>query len=138
MNKKRKPESTKKLREQLDYYFQEFIRYRDNHTCITCGAKYLAGERGKLHAGHYISRTINSTRWDEENVNGQCASCNMKQSHCDIEVINEYTRQLKLKYGDDVIDRLMRKKHEILKINKTFLREQIEIYKQALEFKKGQ
>ena len=122
-----------KLKEKLDYVFQEYIRWRDDFTCITCGAKFPTGERKSFHAGHYISRYNNSTRWDEENVNGQCATCNMKQSHCDVQVIHNYSKALNLKYGDGTVERLFKKKNQVIKVNKVFLKENIELYTKALE-----
>lgn len=122
-----------KLIDKLDYVFQMCIRYRDNFTCITCGKKFPRGERTQLHAGHFISRGVYSTRWDEENVAAECASCNMKQSFPDVEIIHKFEQQLKLRYGDDVIDRLFEKKHKIFKLDKGWLQDTYEFYKKALE-----
>lgn len=122
-----------KLVKKLDDVFQMCIRYRDNFTCITCGKKFQRGERKDCHAGHYISRGVYSTRWDEENVNCQCAGCNLKQSLADVETIHNYERELKRKYGDDVIDRLFEKKHQVFKLNRVFLEENINFYTKALK-----
>ena len=122
-----------KLVKKLDDVFQMVVRYRDNFTCITCGRKFPIGERKDCHAGHFIGRGNYSTRWDEENVNCQCAGCNLKQSLADVEVITEYAKQLKLKYGEDVIDRLMRKKHTHFKLTRPWLEKQIEFYTKALK-----
>lgn len=122
-----------KLVKKLDDVFQTVIRYRDNFTCITCGAKFNKGEKTQLHAGHYISRGIYATRWDEENVNAQCAACNLKQSLADVETIHRYEQQLKLKYGADVIERLFQKKHEPFKLTRAFLEDNIKFYQDALE-----
>lgn len=122
-----------KLVKKLDDVFQMVIRYRDNFTCITCGRKFQSGERQQLHAGHYISRGVYSTRWDEENVNAQCAGCNLKQSLADVEVINRYTDALRLKYGYDVIDRLLQKKHEPFKLTRAFLEDNIKLYEETLK-----
>ena len=59
-------------------------------------------DEGDCHAGHYISRGVYSTRWDEENVNCQCAGCNLKQSLADVETIHTYERELKRKYGENI------------------------------------
>ena len=122
-----------KLVKKLDDVFQMCIRYRDYFTCITCGKKFPRGERKDCHAGHYISRGVYSTRWDEENVNCQCAGCNLKQSLADVETIHTYERELKRKYGDDVIDRLFEKKHQVFKLNRVFLEENIDFYTKALK-----
>lgn len=122
-----------KLIDKLDDAFQMVIRYRDNFTCITCGKKFPRGERTNLHAGHFISRGIYSTRWDEENVNAQCAGCNFRQSHGDVEVIHKYEHELKLKYGDDVVDRLFAKKHQTFKPSRPWLADQYKFYSEALK-----
>lgn len=129
----KKKSEIKKLKERLDDVFQMVIRYRDNFTCITCGAKFPKGERFNFHAGHYIGRGCNSTRWDEENVNGQCRNCNCRQSNKDAEIWYLYTKNLKLKYGDDVIDRLLAKKHQTFKLTRPWLEEQIKYYSDALK-----
>lgn len=126
-----------KLIKKLDDVFQMVIRYRDNFTCITCGRKFPKGEKTELHAGHYIGRGIYATRWDEENVNAQCAACNLKQSLADVEVIHRYEAALKLKYGDDVIDRLFQKKHAPFKVSRAFLEDNIKFYQNAMEVYKN-
>ena len=126
-----------KLVKKLDDVFQMCIRYRDNFTCITCGRKFPRGERTELHAGHYIGRGCYATRWDEENVNAQCAACNLKQSLADVETIHRYEVALKAKYGDDVIDRLFFKKHEPFKLSRAYLEDNIKLYQDALEVYKN-
>lgn len=122
-----------KLVKKLDDVFQMCIRYRDNFTCITCGRKFPKGERTQCHAGHYISRGIYSTRWDEENIAAQCQSCNLKQSLADVETIHKFEQQLKLRYGEDVIDRLFEKKHKVFKLNRVWLEDNIKFYSEALK-----
>lgn len=122
-----------KLVKKLDDVFQMCIRYRDNFTCITCGKKYPRGERTQCHAGHYISRGIYSTRWDEENVNCQCAGCNLKQSRGDAEVWHRYELSLEGKYGKGTVERLLQKKHEVFKLDRCWLEDNIKLYSDALE-----
>ena len=130
---KKKLVPLKKLITKLDDVFQMCIRYRDNFTCITCGKKFPRGERTHFHAGHYISRGVYATRWDETNVAGQCQSCNLKQSLADVEVIHRYEQELKLRYGSDVIDRLFAKKHAPFKLNRAWLEDNIKLYQEALD-----
>jgi hypothetical protein len=87
----------------------------------------------KLHAGHFVSRVIYATRWDEENVNAQCAGCNLKQSNTDVEVIHKYEVALEAKFGKGTVDRLLAKKHTIHKLNRCQLEADIEYYKQKLK-----
>lgn len=129
----KKKQSLKSLIKRLDDVFQKCIRYRDGFKCITCGKKFEVGNCTDLHAGHYISRKIYATRWDEENVNAQCAVCNLKQSLADVEVIHKYEQELTAKYGYGVLERLFKKKHETFKLSKVWLEEQIKLYSEALE-----
>ena len=122
-----------KLVKKLDDVFQMCIRYRDNFTCITCGKKYPRGERTQLHAGHYISRGIYATRWEEENVNAQCSGCNLKQSRGDAEVWHRYEKELEAKYGKGTVERLLQKKHEIFKLDRGWLEDNIKLYSEALK-----
>lgn len=122
-----------KLVKKLDDVFQMCIRYRDNFTCITCSKKFPSGERTQCHAGHYISRGIYSTRWDEENVNCQCAGCNLRQSRGDAEIWHKYEKELELKYGKGTVERLLQKKHEVFKLNRVWLEDNIKIYSEALK-----
>ena len=121
------------LVKKLDNAFQMYIRYRDNFKCITCDAQYPWGERTRLHAGHYVSRVIYATRWDEENVNAQCASCNFKQSNTDVEVIHKYEVALEAKFGKGTVERLLAKKHTIHKPNRAQLEADIEYYKNKVK-----
>ena len=75
-----KKPTIKALIKKADDAFQTMVRYRDNFRCITCGRQFPFGERTNLHAGHFVGRGNKSVRWDEENVNAQCAYCNMQQS----------------------------------------------------------
>ena len=125
--------SLKKLVKKLDDVFQMCIRYRDGFTCITCGKKFPVGERTYCHAGHFISRKHFSTRWDESNVACQCASCNLKQSFGDVETIHRYEMELKQRYGEDIIEELIRKSHQVNKLSRPYLEDMIEFYSKALE-----
>jgi 5-methylcytosine-specific restriction endonuclease McrA len=76
----KKPAKTdrQKLINKLDTSFSEFIRLRDSDhqgvcKCVTCGDfKHFT----QMDAGHFITRDNMATRWEEENVNAQCQSCN--------------------------------------------------------------
>ena len=78
MPSSKKPTRTK-LVKKLDAVFSEYIRrrYADRNglaQCVTCHKK---DHWKKLQAGHFISRKHYSTRWDEINVQVQCAGCNV-------------------------------------------------------------
>jgi 5-methylcytosine-specific restriction endonuclease McrA len=76
----KKPAKTnhQKVVNKLDASFSEFVRLRDSDKngickCITCGNFKHWQE---MDAGHFITRDNMATRWEEENVNAQCQSCN--------------------------------------------------------------
>lgn len=122
-----------KLVKKLDDVFQTVIRYRDDFTCITCGRKFPRGERTQLHAGHFVSRGVFATRWDEENVNAQCAGCNFKQSLGDVEVIHRYENALDWKFGKGTVERLLERKHKSFKPSRAWLEDNISFYTQSLK-----
>lgn len=122
-----------KLVKKLDDVFQKWVRYRDDFTCCTCGRKFPKGETTQLHAGHYISRGVYATRWNVENVNAQCAGCNLRQSLADVEVIHTYEVYLKAKYGNGIIDELLTLKHRPYKLNRAELENLIHYYTEKLD-----
>lgn len=87
--------------------FSKFIRQREINehgltTCFTCGA---VNEWHQFHAGHYIPKSISlSLRFDERNVNIQCAGCNtFKHGN-----LTQYALALKRKYGENILEDLDR------------------------------
>lgn len=92
------------LRKKLDKFFSLYIRLRDlEKGCISCGKRKLMGKA--WHAGHYFPRSEKylNLYFDEKNVNGQCAYCNIflegNKEH--------YRRGLLSRYGPGVIDELL-------------------------------
>ena len=79
-------------------HFHKFIRNRDkDKPCITCG-KYTT-----LQAGHYYSAGKHPViRFNEDNVHGQCLSCNYYKSG---DLIN-YTYNLIDRIGKDRFEKL--------------------------------
>lgn len=70
--KKKKSPSRSKLEKEAWDAFSLYIRERDKDKgCISCGGPVE-------QAGHMISRRRRATKYDEQNVNGQCAACNWK------------------------------------------------------------
>lgn len=107
--KKKKLVPLRRLIKKLDQVFSEYIRVRDSDwrgiaTCISCGKQHPWKE---IHAGHYISRVCYPTRWNEYNVNAQCAGCNLfKHGAAD-----EYALALQKKHGPDILSLLNIIKH---------------------------
>ena len=117
----RKVGNLKLLEGKLDSVFSKFIRERDNYICVTCG-------KPGNDAGHFEKRSHRATRWDIRNVNCQCRSCN---SYLGGNLI-EYAIYLQRKYGSGVIIELNAKSKEIFQPTRSWLLEQIEIYKKKL------
>lgn len=129
--KKTKPSVTA-LTRKLDKVFSEFIRLRDSKPyghkffrCISCG-QIKAYEQ--MDAGHFVSRIHKATRWDEENVNGECRACNrMSADH-----IIWYQRNLEQKIGRDRVDMLIARGRQTKKWSAWELEMLIEYYKKEV------
>lgn len=86
------------LKDKLDKKFGLYVRLRDSNLkgmgkCITCPRVLHYTE---VDPGHFQSRRWLNTRWDEQNVNFQCKSCNGFHNGEQA----KYARELELKYGD--------------------------------------
>ena len=143
------------LKRDLDKVFSRYIRLRDcsRHfdsntywvgTCITCsktGNVAYIDEFGKLRftkgwdAGHYVGRGHYITRYDELNVNLQCAMrCNRMKSG----ELDKYKIALDKKYGDGTAESLEALKSKTKKFKAWELIEMIEDYSfQIKEFEAG-
>ena len=70
--------SRKNLIKKLDQVFSLYIRLRyatnEITECYTCGK---VDHYKKLQCGHFMSRKYYATRWDEDNCQVQCYSCNV-------------------------------------------------------------
>lgn len=104
--KERKP-STAALVRKLDKVFSLFIRLRDSAAynfkyfrCISCGQ---IKPFEQMDCGHFISRTHQATRFDEENAHGECRFCNRFSA----DHIIAYQRNLEAKIGKDRVDMLL-------------------------------
>jgi len=89
--------------------FSEYIRRRDSDwsgrgKCITCpNVKHWK----EMDAGHYISRSKKAILYDERNVNLQCKRCNITGEP------QLYRKALIGKYGEEVVDELESRIHEL-------------------------
>ena len=70
---KKKTKSLPKLKKELQLIFNAFIRARDkDEPCISCGQS-----KEYKQAGHYFPvQGYDRLRFNEHNVNGECAGCN--------------------------------------------------------------
>ena len=115
--------STASLKRKAIDVFNAFIRERDkDEPCINCGTYKI------LQAGHYFAAgKHNNLRFDEDNVSGECVSCNFfnSQSHA-----HGYQPNLIKKIGQERFDRLeMLSKVKSTKDDRLILIEIIEKYK---------
>lgn len=98
-------------------WFSKYIRLRDClrttgnpevFKCCSCGS---LTHFSKGDAGHFISRSYTTTKFDDRNVYAQCQKCNRFQQGC-WDKMYEHIEKL---HGKTVIDELMAKKNEIAK-----------------------
>lgn len=116
------------LKKKADKVFSRYIRLRDSKDgiaeCITCGAQKPIAQ---MQAGHFVSRRVNSLRYDELNVNAQCYACNVMRYGEQF----AYAKALDLKYGKDTANKLWVRRFETHKFTIPELQKIIEEYKEA-------
>lgn len=128
-----------KLVDKLDRIFSKYIRLRDSFVsngklyfrCISCG-KILSYEQADC--GHYINRGHMSTRFNEDNCNAQCKSCN----RFDEGNIYNYRMRLMSKIGENRVLLLEAQKNQIYKYSDFELIALIEHYKLEVKRLKGE
>ena len=114
--KKKKKKNRASLEKKLWSIFSRFIRIRDAVkttggseylNCITCGKSVqIAGS--DCNAGHFQTRAHKATKFDEQNVHGQCVSCN--KYHSGEQFI--HGQKIVLMYGQEALDRILSLKYE--------------------------
>ena len=114
---------------KLDTVFSKFIRRRDCGfsfgRCVSCGAVITYDNSD---CGHYINRKHMSVRYDEQNCNAQCRSCN----RFDEGNIQGYRKGLIEKYGEKATEMLEVKKHNTCHLSEVELDLLIHEYKHKL------
>ena len=78
IKKLKKQFSRKAVVKQLDKVFADYIKARDKR-CVQSTKTEPC--KAPLTCGHLITRANYSTRWDEGNAFGQCASHNLTHEH---------------------------------------------------------
>ncbi len=131
-----KKKTLAKTKNDCWHQFSIFIRLRDClrtmgtkevGKCVSCGKVVKIKE---CDAGHYISRSISSTLFDERNVNLQCKSCN---SFPDGITFDKYRQELIKRYGDGVVIELEETAKEIKKYTIPELEELTLHYKEKVK-----
>jgi 5-methylcytosine-specific restriction endonuclease McrA len=122
--------SVAKLKKKADAAFSLYIRHRDSKDgltqCITCPARRPVKE---MQAGHFVRRSVNLLRYNEENVNAQCPSCNVWKYG------EQYLYALALdeKYGPGTAERLMSQRFKMHKLTIPELEEIIRYSKEQIK-----
>lgn len=134
--KNSKPKTKAQLKRKADTIFAKYVRMRDSvpvgdvriGNCITCETQLVIGGIS-AQAGHFMSRRFNSTRFDERNVNLQCARCNMWGGG------EQYLHSIAIdkKYGDGIAKELHDLSRQTKKWTITELEEIIENSKQYIK-----
>ena len=118
-----------KLKKKLDKIFSQFIRLRDSENgyckCITCN-KIGFWEKDGMQCGHYISRRMLITRFDEDNCNAQCENCNIWREKNEMQI--SYRENLCKTIGEKKVKELEQKRHQIFKVEENWYREKILYY----------
>lgn len=114
----------------LDKTFSLFTRQRDAVNgivkCISCGKLIPWKESDN---GHYINRKHMATRYDEQNNNSQCRSCN----RFDEGNIQGYRKGLIEKIGVEAVERLEIKKFNTCKMSQFEVNMLTKYYKEKIK-----
>jgi len=110
-------------KKELDRVFSLYIRAKFPPRCYTCGKVGVS-----LQCGHFISRQYLATRWDENNCRPQCIGDNIFGNGKTF----DFEEALKKEIGNDVVEQLKKKRHEIWKLDRAWYVAEIERYKNML------
>ena len=121
---------------KLDRIFSQYIRLRKTDSngygqCYTCGAERFWRE---VDAGHFMSRSCMSTRWDEQNVQFQCKRCNGFRSGEQF----MFARHLDQEYGEGTAEELLHNSKFTAKFSQAELQSMVEYYTKKVNDLKGQ
>jgi hypothetical protein len=78
-----------------------YVRSRDNYTCRWCGLGKADGKQ--VQCAHILSRSISSTRTDENNAVTLCAKCHWKQTKNPL----LWARWIEVELGSATLDALI-------------------------------
>ena len=120
--------SRRQLVAKLDKLFSLYIHRRDAlpngiGRCITCGTITT------LQCGHFIKRQHMAVRWNPLNAAGQCPRCN----HFLHGNEGAFCMALIKKYGQAIVDELLRLKHTTAKFSRGELIDRILNYQAKLD-----
>jgi hypothetical protein len=113
----------KKLIKKLDKVFGDYIKKRDNYTCVLCGSKE------RVQCGHLLTRAAYSTRWDEEGCFAQCFKCNYTHEFRPYPFYQWFIK----KFGQEKLDDLYFRHKQVVKFKNFQLEELIEKYSKKIQ-----
>jgi hypothetical protein len=101
--------------------------------CATCNKPFVYRDKdGRrytvIQAGHFMSRTLGATRYDERNVHGQCSYCNKWRSG------EQYKMGMYIdtKYGPGTAAKLFKLSTQEFRFKREWLENKITYYKVAI------
>jgi len=128
MAKSKKP-TKRALIKKLDTVFSLYIRHKYAREgvvrCYTCD---VVKPISQMQCGHFISRAVYTTRWDENNTKPQCVSCNMFHAGRQY----EFGERLKEELGADVFDAMWASRHSLSNFTVSDYQDKIEYYTRQL------
>lgn len=129
---------TKTLIAKLDKVFSLYIRLRDSRPysyrafrCISCNQ---IKPIDKADCGHYYSRRLMSTRYDEDNCNAECSYCN----RFDASHLIGYRDNLEKKIGTQRMELLRLKSAQTKKWSAFELAELVKYYQALIDKMKNE
>ena len=114
----------------LDSVFSEYIRRRDADKdgfvrCISCGRRIRWEE---ADCGHFVPRANIALRFDEQNCNAQCRTCNRFKDGNSV----GYARGIVSRYGAAALSRLRTDRWRTAKLTRADIAEKIRYYKNRI------
>lgn len=115
---------------KLDTVFSLYVRTKfaakaESLNCYTCPK---VGTIKTMQAGHYVTRSIRSLRWDESNVKVQCFGCNIMHGGQPI----TFRENLIKEYGEIFVLMLEQQRHQLFTPTDEWLQEKIDFYTQQV------
>jgi len=118
------------LKATLQEVFNKYIRLNKSVNgygeCFTCNKIVQVGTQD-CQAGHFIPCTYSPTRFEEDNVNIQCSSCNISEGGKPV----EYRKQMIAWYGEERVVELETMSTAVYKWDRAWLIEKIEYYREC-------
>lgn len=124
--KRYEKKSVTQLKKSADKYFSLWVRNRGSkdgyNNCVTCEKNFPVNS---LQAGHFVSRSANSLRFNDKNVWPQCVACNVFASGR----MDAYALKMVQKFGPEILTWFQKEKRKIKQFDKKELISLIEKYK---------